>query len=545
MGALPYVVTVAGVDNNTTVSGAGRTGTLASIDFPTAHAFSVGQSIFVELLTGPSGFAALNGSWTIVSLTSTRIRFDTDTSGTITLSAATGTVSLNLLGLPPSTAGSTPYIELDSFTASVSGDGGGRMSFDVVQAETPGGGPWWKSGSVADNARVRFLDTRYHATTALFLGYITGIEARVLASGFGTRATVSVADADGWLGKTVVRKSYTGTDIYQQVGSFKQGGDTMTDRDHINKLLARIHTQVNDATTRQILDTSIISGSTRAIYTGSAVTLGALDFKATTLTSALSQIAEEASGENGLPYSFYVDGAARLNYGPITVPASATAPAEVVTDPSSTQTGSVSTPTRLHAYNLSVTLNHDDVVKGIFVQAADSRADRDGNATPITNEPYFRTYTGTAPYSGSARTARTGPLAQEVFSAPKVAKFGFGSRSTKIQRLTKGTMQVRSKPVRSVSFSISGGSLTQTSSPDWEYGLVQGYSAAGSLVKAWLTSQYVKVTAAELDLNEVLRVASVTYSFESGGSYQLRVGVEAEYTQRSVVASLLAKFGGR
>jgi len=131
-----------------------------------------------------------------------------------------------------------------------------------------------------------------------------------------------------------------------------------------------------------------------------------------------------------------------------------------------------------------------------------------------------------------------------VFSAPKVAKVGFGGRSTKIQRLTKGTMQVRSKPVRSVSFSISGSSQTQLSNPNWEYGLTQGYSSAGTLVSAWLPGQFVKVTAAALDLNEILRVASVTYSFESPGSYQLRVDIEAEYTKRSAVAALLTKAGG-
>jgi len=457
--------------------------------------------------------------------------------------AGVGGGTANLLTLPASTAGTTPYIELGSFNANVSADGGGRMSFDVLQTETPAGGPWWKSGAVADNARVQFIDSRYSAGTALFLGYITSIEAALLGSGFGTRATVTVADADGWLGKTVVRKSYTGTDIYQQVGSFKQGGTALTDREHINKLLARIHDQVNDATTRQILNTSDVSGN-RAVYSGTAVVLGTLDFKATTLTSALSQIAEEASGENGLPYNFYVDGAARLNYGPIVVPGTATAPAEIVTDPTAARIGSAGTATRLLAHNLSVNLDHDNIVKGIFVQAADSRADRDGNASPITNQPYVRTYTGTAPYSGSGITARTGPIPQEVFSAPKVAKFGFGSRSTKVQRLTKGTMQVRSKPVRTVSFSISGSSQTQLSNPNWEYGLTQGYSSAGTLVNAWLPGQFVKVTASALDLDEILRVASVTYSFESPGSYQLRIDIEAEYTKRSAVAALFKKVGG-
>ena len=131
-----------------------------------------------------------------------------------------------------------------------------------------------------------------------------------------------------------------------------------------------------------------------------------------------------------------------------------------------------------------------------------------------------------------------------MFSAPKVGGFGLSARSNKVQRLTRGTMQVRSKPVRTVSFSISGSSQTQLSNPNWQYGLVQGYSSAGSLVSAWLPGQFVKVTAAALDLNEILRIASVTYSFESAGSYQLRVDIEAEYTKRSAIAALLKKVGG-
>ena len=457
--------------------------------------------------------------------------------------AGVGGGTANLFTIRDSANGTAPFVDLDSFSATVSADGNGSMNFDVVQTETPAGGPWWKSGSVNDNARVQFFDTRHSAGTALFLGYITSIESRLQPSGFGTRASVTVADADGWLGKTLVRKSYTGTDIYQTVGSFKQGGDAMTDRDHINKLLERIHNQVNDATTRQILNTSDISGN-RAVFGGTAQTIGSLEFKPCTLTSALSSIAEEVSGKTGLPYQFYVDGAARLNYGPIVVPGTATAPAEIVINDSDFRVGAAGTATRILVDALSVTLDHDQVTKAIFVQAADSRADRDGNAKPITNEPYFRSYTGTAPNRGSGLTARTGPIPQEVFSAPKVKSVGFGARTTKIQNLTKGTMQVRSKPVRTVSFTVSGANLSQLSDPDWEFGLVQGYSSAGALVTAWLPNQFVKVTAAPLDLNEILRVASVSYSFEQGGSYQLRVEVQCEFAKRSALTALLAKVGG-
>ncbi len=54
----------------------------------------------------------------------------------------------------------------------LAGDGGGQMTFDVIQPVTPGGGPWWRSGGVYDNARVQFFDSRYSAGTPLFLGFI-------------------------------------------------------------------------------------------------------------------------------------------------------------------------------------------------------------------------------------------------------------------------------------------------------------------------------------------------------------------------------------
>jgi hypothetical protein len=74
------------------------------------------------------------------------------------------------------------------------------MSFDVIERKTPGGGPWWKSGAVHDNARVQFFDSRYSAATPLFLGFITNITGTMLENGLGSRASVTVADADEWQG---------------------------------------------------------------------------------------------------------------------------------------------------------------------------------------------------------------------------------------------------------------------------------------------------------------------------------------------------------
>ena len=447
----------------------------------------------------------------------------------------------NLLDLPAPSALTTPYVDLGSVSLTLSGDGnGGSMQFDVIETKTPVAGPWWRSGAVHDNARVQFFDSRYNASTPLFLGYITGIEARMLENGLGSRATVTVEDADGWLGKTIIRNGTTGIRASSYVDSFISGKDSSTDQDHINALLARVHTQVNDATTRQILNTAVISGSTRAIYTGSAQTIGKQTFKATTLQSALDQIAEAAGGVADVQYRYWIDGDGRLNYGPKTAaPTYATAPAEIVTDPASVQTGSASTVTRLLARDLSVNLDHSDIVKGIFVQPDSAYARYDSNQTyptAPTNDPYFRTYTGTYSRSGAGLASRSGPLPHEVFSAPKiVAK---ADRGVAIGALARATMVTRGKPVRSVSFTIAGGNLSQTSAPDWEYGYSQGYAltaaATYTLVKAWLPGQYVKLTAPALDLSSaILYIPTITMTFaEGGGTYQVQYQIQADFRRQ-------------
>jgi hypothetical protein len=448
----------------------------------------------------------------------------------------------NLLDLPAPTATTTPYVELGSLSLTLSADGSpGAMNFTVIEPKTPSGTlPWWRSGAVYDNARVQFFDSRYNASTPLFLGYISNIQGELLENGVGTRASVQVTGATGWLQQTIVRNGKTGIRATSYVDSFTQGGSTSTDRDHINALLSRVHTQVNDATTREILNTAVISGSTRAIFTGTARTIGKQTFKATTLQSALDQIAEEAGGVADVQYRFWIDGNGRLNYGPKEVaPTYATAPAEIVTDPASIQTGSTTTPTRLLARDLSVNLDHDDIVKGIFVMADSAYARYDSNQTyptAPTNDPYFRTYNGTYSRNGAGQATRNGPLPHEVFSAPKVANKS--DRGATIGSLARATMVSRGKPRRTVSFTIAGGNLSQTSAPDWEYGYSQGYPAAAAtpytLVKAWLPGQYVKINAPSLDLaNIVLYIPTVTMRFaEGGGTYQVQYEIEADFRRQ-------------
>lgn len=448
----------------------------------------------------------------------------------------------DLLTFPAPASTTTPYVDLGSLSLTLSGDGGGgSMSFDVIETKTPSGTtPWWRSGGVHDNARVQFFDSRYSASTPIFLGYITNIDAVMLENGVGTRATVSVSDADGWLQKTIIRNGKTGIRATSFVDSFTLGSSTSTDRDIINGLLARVFTLVNDSTTRQILNTAVISGATRGIYTGTAQTIGKQTFKATTLQSALDQVAEEAGGIAEVQYRYWIDNDGRLNYGPKTAaPTHANAPAEIVTDPASVQTGSGAAVTRILARDLSVNLDHDGIVKGIFVQADSTYARYDSNTawpSAPTNDPYFRTYNGTFSRNGAGQTTRSGPLPHEVFSAPKIVKKT--DRGATIGALARATMVTRGKPIRTVSFTVAGANLSQTASPDWSYGYSQGYAltapATYTLVKAWLPGQYVKVNAPSLNCsNEILYIPSVTMRFaEGGGTYQVQYEIQADFRRQ-------------
>ena len=550
----------------------------------------------------------------------------------------------DLLAMPAPTATTTPYVDLSTLTISMSADGtGGTMSFVIREPKTPSGTtPWWRSGGVVDNARVQFFDSRYSATTPLFLGYVSGIDASILSNGLGTTAKVSVSQATGWLQKTLVRNGvYSITKVdgtksvtYKSyVDSFTLGTGTpddttaTTDQAIIDLLLKKIWQQQSDSTTRQLLNTAIISGTTRGIYTGTAQKIGKQVFKASTLQSALDQVVEAAAGLAEVKYRYWIDGDGRLNYGVVTAsPTYASAPAEIVTDPASVQTGSASTVTRLLARDLSVNLDHSRIVKGIFIQADSDLAAYDSNlayGSSPTNDPYYRTYdgkyfrqnvtnvarTGTSATitatahgfaagavgrkariilssgptgytdlngywtitavatntitvttstsgtitsgaavgtvsvqgagstsDGAGQTTRTGPLPQELFSAPKVSNTS--SRNGTISQLTRATFVSRSKPMRSVSFTVAGGNLSQTSSPDWSYGYSQGYAltaaATYTLVKAWLPGQYVKINAPILDLaSTVLYIPTVTMQFaEGGGTYQLQYTIQAEFRRQ-------------
>lgn len=454
----------------------------------------------------------------------------------------------NLLDLPAPSAPETPYVKLETLDLQMSGDGGGgSMSFTICQTRTPAAGPWWRSGAVNDCARVRFFDSRYSASVPLFLGFITSIDAEQTKNGLGSEATISVSDADGWLDKTIIRRgaaSAAGSTLSRYAADeFSVGDSTSTDRYVINTLLSKVHTLVNDATTRQLLDTSVISGSTRAIYTGSTQTIGKQVIKAGTLKSALDQVAEASSGKAGAAYRYFIDGSGRLNYGPVTAaPLYADAPYEIVTDPAAVNlNGSGGTATsKILASNLAVTLDHGRAVRGLFVPAVNALAEYDKTSGGTrASDYYFRSYGGTYPQNGAGLTpARTGAIPMEVISAPKIIG---GARATQIGQLARATMQTRGVPPRTVSFSIYGANQSYTSAPDLSYGYVQGYKYDGStysLVTAWQAGQYVKLTAPNLYLSPSFTVttaarSTTTATITTSTAHGLTVGQSVTVTLTS------------
>lgn len=445
----------------------------------------------------------------------------------------------DLLTFPAPASTTTPYVDLGSLTMTLAGDGnGGSMSFDVIQPKTPSGTtPWWRSNGVYDNARVQFFDSRYSTTVPLFLGFVSNIEATLLENGLGTRASVTVSDATRWLEKVIISKVTSNRNAVND--SFSIGGSSSSDTDILNAVLALA---ARSGLNAELLDVSVVGGSRFNRINGAGTTIGKQDFRAAPLRSLIDQITEEAGGALGIQFQYWVDASGRLNYGPrVSAPTFANAPAEITTDPANVRTGSGSTTTSILARNLTVNLDHSEIIKLAFVQTNTNLISQDPNGY------YTRNYTGAYPTYGAGLSSRNGPIPEEIISAPKIANLG--SKATRVGAISRAIMASRAQPIRTVSFTVAGGDLSQTSNPDWSYGYSQGYAltaaATYTLVKAWLGGQYVKIDAPALNIsNALLYVSSVTMRFaEGGGTYQVQYEVEADF-RRKYIAGFGRLVGG-
>lgn len=397
--------------------------------------------------------------------------------------------------------------------------------FTVTNAAT---GAYSSGGSVAivpffmamaDNAVIRFYDTRYSATTPVLLGYVTNVQAKMRA--LGVEVQVTGADPINWLDKVLARKGKIGTSR-QAVGTIYLS--QTTDKAIINEILYYVDLR-SDASTRRLVNTSVISGSgktaQRAVfdagYTPVSISAVVKKIAVSTLRGAMDTVAEAAGGADTVARKYWIDANGRINYSKKTAPTYANAPFEIVTNPAlADPTGSSGTTTsKLTATYLAVQYDHEQIIKRAFLRCGDFDSGLD-DAT----DPYTRTY-NLSGNSGPGFATRRGAIPNALIDLPEVKGLTNTTRDDFIDKFGNGMLAVRAQPMRTVKITIAGANLSQTLNPAHDYGYTQGYKQTGpssyALAYAVLPDQWIKVTAPALGIaGELLRIEAVTWSFAKG-----------------------------
>ncbi len=429
----------------------------------------------------------------------------------------------------------TPWVDPESVSLTQDANGeGGALSFDVVQVKTPAGGPWWKSGSVYDNARVRFQVSG----TTTFLGYITSITAELAENGLGTRASVTAAAASSFMEKIIVYKGrlVTGTKS-DFTGNFLIGSGSTTDQANVTQLVAKADAAMafSGGTSGRTANRLIVNTNTTPAYTGTDVPVGQLLMVPGTLRACLDTIKQAAEAIDGEERRFWVAPSGRINYARLgsAVPTYATAPFKIVTTPTFSPYGSVSAAATLQARSLNVTLDHDVIMKKArFVMnevLSQYDAKISGGAYTVS-DPYGRVYDEAAP-DGAGMTTRNGPRPETLITVTPMPRRTPGSVqwSDKITDYGKkyfgtNTYPNRAAPQRSITFSVRGADPTNN-----PYGFANGYRQTGPstfvLQSGWEAGQYVEINDATtiggnsvniLGLGGLYRIESLTMTFEPG-----------------------------
>jgi len=454
---------------------------------------------------------------------------------------------VNILDDYSTASPTTPWVDPESVSLTQDANGeGGALSFDVVQVKTPAGGPWWKSGAVYDNARVRFQVSG----TTTFLGYITKIDAELSESGLGTRASVTAAAASTFLDKIIVYKGrlVTGTKN-DYTGNFLIGASGTTDQAGVTALVAKADAVMafSGGTSGRTANRLIVNTNTTPTYTGTAVAVGQLLIVPGTLRSALDTIKQAAEAVDGEERRYWVAPNGTINYARLgsATPTYATAPFKVVTTATYDPYGSASSAATLQVRNLSVSLDHDVIVKKarFIMNEVISQYDAkiSGGAYTVS-DPYGRVYDEAAP-DGAGMTTRNGPRPETLITVtPVPRRAGSGVQwSDKITEYGKkyfGTDAYpnRAAPQRSITFSVRGADTTRN-----PYGFVKGYKQTGvstyALQDGWEAGQYVSIVASSLDLSGLFRIESLTMSFEPGSMIR-----QYEMTCERVPPNPLKKF---
>jgi hypothetical protein len=556
--AVPYLLFVEGISgagvvdpNATVLSGPAGVGTARDlIALPTGTQQNVPR---VNLETFSMTTSGSGGSGTVAftifqpDVTSTfTVTNVTASAGVVTYTAAntlsagsvvsiTGVTptAYNLTNAVVATASSTQFTVSNSATGAYTS--GGTVS--IV--------PFYMT--MADNAPIRFYDTRYNATQPVALAYVTQVQATMRA--LGVEVQITGADPINWLDKILVRKGKIGSSSQQPVGTIQLSSTAKaSDKATLNEILYYVDRQ-SSAATRKILDTSAISGSgktaTRSIY---ASGYSGVDIKKQvdkipvgTVRSALDTISEAAGGVDTITRKYWVDANGRINYVQRTAPklagtATANAPFEIVTVASQANpTGSNGTTTsKILATDIRVQYDHEQTIKRVFTRCGDFDSSLDATAP----DPYVRTYNAASP--SPALSTRLGPVPEALVDLPQVKGLSNATRDDNITKFSTSLLQIRSQPLRSVRLTILGANLTQVSNPAHDFGYTQGYYQSGTgpvtyaLSKAFLPDQWIKVTAPALGINDILRIEAVTWSFAKGTT-EATLEIECDWRRKSFV----------
>jgi hypothetical protein len=454
---------------------------------------------------------------------------------------------VNILDDYSTTSPTTPWVDPESVSLTQDANGnGGALSFHVVQVKTPGGGPWWKSGSVYDNARVRFQVSG----TTTFLGYITKIDVELAESGLGTRATVTAAAASTFLDKIIVYKGrqLTGTKS-GYTSNFNIGVAGGSDQAAVTALVSKADAVMafSTGTSGRTANRLIVNTNTTPTYTGTAVVIGQLKMVPGTLRSCLDTIKEAAEAVDGEQRRYWVAPSGTINFARLgtATPTYATAPFKVVTTPTYDPYGSASSAATLQVRSLQVSLDHDVIVKKarfVFNTNADDWDSQISGGAYTVKDPYGRVYDQAAP-NGAGMTTRNGPRPETIIGVtPQPNKAAAPTYWTaKITDYGKkyfgtDTYPNRAAPQRSISFTVRGADTTNN-----PYGFVKGYRQTGAstfaLQDGWEAGQYVSIVSSSLDLNGLFRIETLTMSFESGSIIR-----QYDVTCERVPRNLLKKF---
>jgi hypothetical protein len=441
----------------------------------------------------------------------------------------------NILDDYSTTSPTTPWVDPETVSLTQDANGeGGSLQFDVVQVKTPAAGPWWKSGNVYDNARVRFQVSG----TTTFLGYIVQIDAQLAENGLGTRATVQASTASAFLDKIIVYKGRQTTGkIPDYTSNFLIGTSTSTDQACVTQLVTKADNAMafSGTTTGRTANRLIVNTGTTPTYTGTAVTIGQQKMVPGTLRSCLDTIKEQAEALDGEQRRYWVAPNGTINYARVgsATPTYATAPFKIVTTPTYSPYGSSSTAATLQVRNLQVSLDHDVIVKKARFTFNTNASDWDSQisgAAYTVDDPYGRVYDMAAP-DGAGMTTRNGPRPETIIGVTpqpsKAAKPTYWS--TIITNYSKryfgtDTYPNRAAPQRSITFSVRGSDTTNN-----PYGFANGYRQTAPstfvLQSGWEAGQYVEINDATtiggnsiniFGLGGLYRIESLTMSFEPG-----------------------------